>query len=431
MDPDSSQIQNLLTWSDYTAAAVIAADVFLTAYFACTEQASEIISRKADHIGSDARQKQRLSDLYKGVTDSTFKSFHAIALCAAAACCGILAWGRTSFIAAALISFAAGTLIWCIADSMPRLFIKDENAEKVMIGSAVPVSILKVLMMPLSALMQLLSGANRREPVTEEEIMHMVEAGNESGGIEESEREMINNVFEFHDTAVEEVMTHRTDVVAVDISDDISDIVYTAINSGFSRIPVCEKNIDHIVGIIHVKDLLCLVGVNDMSSFSVKSFVREAQFVPESCMCDELFKTFTAQRTQFAVVVDEYGGTSGIVTMEDIVESIFGSIQDEYDNEDEDIFMLSENVFIIDGNADPEDVFERLGLEYPDDFDYDTIGAFVTSLVGHLPEDEEHPEVKYEDVLFSVILAEDMKIEKIKAEKITADPTAENTDNAE
>ena len=226
---------------------------------------------------------------------------------------------------------------------------------------------------------------------------------------------MINNVFEFHELSVSDVMTHRTDIVAVDIDAEISEAVYTAINSGFSRIPVYRDNIDHIEGVIYVKDLLCLIGTHSSESMTLKSFLRDAAFVPESCMCGELFKRFTAKKLQMAVAVDEYGGTAGLVTMEDLVESIVGNIQDEYDNEAEEITKISDNTYTISGTADAADVMETLGAPLPEDSEYDTMSGFITDLLGRIPEDGETPSVIYKNITFTVLLAEDMRIVRIKA----------------
>lgn len=260
-----------------------------------------------------------------------------------------------------------------------------------------------------------LSTSHKKDVVTEEEILMMVEAGNETGVIEESQREMINNIFEFGDSIVSEVMTHRTDIIAVDIGEKIHDIVYLAINEGFSRIPVYENNIDTIIGIICVKDLLCLVGCERSEDFNIRDFMREIMYIPESNKCSEVFETMTLKKAQMAVVVDEYGGTAGIVTIEDLLEEIVGNIQDEYDDDIRDFEKISDNTFTILGSADPEDIFPELGLKVPEEHNYDTMSAFIVDLLGRIPADDEMPSVKYQNVEFTVLLIEDNWISKIKA----------------
>ena len=190
------------------------------------------------------------------------------------------------------------------------------------------------------------------ENVTEEEIRMLVDAGNEMGFIEESQKEMINNIFEFDDTTAGEVMTHRTEIVGVEKDAKISEVVYLAINEGFSRLPVYEKDMDNIIGLIYVKDLLCLVGCNSSEDFKVSDFVRPVMYVPESVKCRVLFAEFKKQKAHLAVVVDEYGGMSGIVTMEDLLEEIVGNIYDEFDPQDEgEIQPLGQDEWRISGSA--------------------------------------------------------------------------------
>ena len=214
--------------------------------------------------------------------------------------------------------------------------------------------------------------------VTEDEVLDMVNAlaqtpdddGDGENVIEESSAQMINNIFEFKDLTAGDVMTHRTNIVGVDMSVSLDDIIYLALDMGFSRIPVYEGSIDRIVGIIIVKDLLCLVGKSqaDLDGFDIRDFVRSVNFVPESCPCSEVFKSLTSLKSGMAVVADEYGGTAGIVTLEDIIEAVMGNIQDEYDDERSEIVKVGEDEYDIDGEADPDEVFRRSRGEIPDDF---------------------------------------------------------------
>lgn len=272
-----------------------------------------------------------------------------------------------------------------------------------------------------------LSTSDKKDTVTEEEILMMVEAGNETGVIEESQRTMINNIFEFGDSVVSEVMTHRTDIIAVDVNEKIHDIVYLAINEGFSRIPVYENNIDTIIGIICVKDLLCLVGCEHSEDFNIRDFMRDIMYIPETNKCSDVFETMTLKKAQMAVIVDEYGGTAGIVTMEDLLEEIVGNIQDEYDDDEREFEQISENIYTFLGSADPEDIFPKLGLEIPDNYNYDTMSAFIVDLLGKIPADDEMPSVKYGNVEFTVLIVEDNWISKIKA--VVSDNEAESEPN--
>ena len=221
------------------------------------------------------------------------------------------------------------------------------------------------------------------ETVTEEEIRMMVDVGGEKGVIEDVQKEMINNIFEFDDLDAGDIMTHRTDMTAVEVNDPIMEVVHTAIEYGYSRIPVYDDDPDNIIGIIYVKDLLKYIG-KDLPKSSLRDIMRTPMFVPESKICGDLFKEMTTKHIQMAVVVDEYGGTAGIITLEDIIEAIVGNIQDEYDNEDEEISKINETTFTIDGMTDIEEIDELIGKEMPDG-DYDTIAGYIISQLGYLP----------------------------------------------
>ena len=268
--------------------------------------------------------------------------------------------------------------------------------------------------------------SQKDDTVTEEDIRQMVDEGNETGVIEESQRDMINNIFDFGDVDLSDVMTHRKDIVAVEVNEKIADIVYIAINKGYSRIPVYEKTVDSIIGIIYVKDLLCLVGCEQSEDFTIKQFMRKVLYLPETCMCSDAFETLTKERQQCAVVVDEYGGTAGFVSMEDILEEIVGNIQDEYDDENAEIVQLSDGVYSMSGDVRPEDAEETLGFKMPDDHNYDTMSAFIVDLLGRIPEEDETPSVQYDGYEFTVLLAEDNWISKIKAEKLPEEQADED-----
>ncbi|MBE6888991.1 MAG: HlyC/CorC family transporter [Ruminococcaceae bacterium] len=271
--------------------------------------------------------------------------------------------------------------------------------------------------------------------VTEDEVMDMVDAlakapsdDGEESGIEEASAKMINNIFEFDDLTAEDVMTHRTNIVGVEKGVSLDDIIYLALDKGFSRIPVYDGSIDKIIGIIIVKDLLCLVGEKDLSSFTLTDFIRDVIFIPEACPCSDTFQSLTSLKSGMAVVVDEYGGTAGIVTLEDIIEAVMGNIQDEYDDESSEIVKIGDEQYDIDGETDPEEVLELFGVHLPDEHEYETIAGFMTDKLGYIPEGDEivPPNVDYEGVHLVALHIEDRCIVKIRASK--AEPVAENND---
>ncbi|MBQ2704954.1 MAG: HlyC/CorC family transporter [Clostridia bacterium] len=254
--------------------------------------------------------------------------------------------------------------------------------------------------------------------VTEDEILLLVDAGEETGAIEENQAEMINNIFEFDDIVASEVMTHRTDMVAVDLNDStLDDVVKLAITEGCSRIPAYDGDIDDIKGIIYVKDLLKYVG-HDLPKGELSSLLRKAHFVPESKRCGELFTEMTEKHLQMCIVSDEYGGTAGLVTIEDLLESIVGNIQDEYDDEDEDnIEQIDETTFTVDGTALVDEISDLLDTELPEG-DYDTVGGMIMSIIGRIPDENENISVTVAGCEFTVEGVSERRIERVRIEKL-------------
>lgn len=256
----------------------------------------------------------------------------------------------------------------------------------------------------------------KKESSTEEEIKQLVDE--DEGELAVSQREMINNIFEFDDLNAGDIMTHRTDIVAVEDTDSLYDVANAAIEEGCSRIPVYHEDLDNVLGIIYVKDLLKFVGTKISDSEKLTDYIREPLFVPETIPLGKLFARMTETRIQLAIVVDEYGGTAGLVTLEDIIEELVGEIEDEYDEEEQSIRKLDDKTYIIEGICDIEDAGEALGLEFPEG-DYDTLAGFVISLLGFVPSgDTEKDTVEFGGIKFTVLKVEDRRIEEIKAEKL-------------
>lgn len=266
-----------------------------------------------------------------------------------------------------------------------------------------------------------LLGADPRktaETVTEEEIRMLVDTGSEMGFIEESQKEMINNIFEFDDTTVGDVMTHRTEIVAVEKDAKVSEVVYLATSEGFSRLPVYEKDLDNILGFIHVKDLLCLVGCQSCGDLNISDFIRPVIYVPEHTKCRNVFAEFKKSQTAMAVVVDEYGGTEGIITMEDILEAIVGDIEDEYDEEEKNIQQIDNDTFVVEGTVELEDLDDLLKITFEEDEDYDTLGGFMTHMLGRIPGEDENPSIEYQGYRFTVMLVEERRVAKVKIQRL-------------
>ncbi len=276
---------------------------------------------------------------------------------------------------------------------------------------------------------------NAPEPtVTEEGILMMVDAGEEKGVLDEDAKDMISNIFEFSDSTVGEAMTHRTEVGAVEDTASVADVVALSRQEGYSRIPVYHEDLDNILGIVYVKDLLRYVGTPLEPGVSVTGLMRPAYFVPESKPCSQLFSEMTARRFQIAVVVDEYGGTEGIITMEDLLESIVGNIQDEYDNEDDEVQREGDNRFSVDGATPVDEVADLTGTELPEG-DYDTIAGLIMERLGRVPKANEHPHVKVAGLTLTVAEMEDRRIARVLIEKepphVTAAPKGGKSEKAE
>lgn len=277
-----------------------------------------------------------------------------------------------------------------------------------------------VLNIVLIANIMLLQKKHAQHAVTEEGIRQMVDAGGSNGSIDESEKEMINNIFELSNTSVEEIATHRTDIVAVPLEATLAEIKEVLMEEKYSRIVVYEDNIDNIVGVFHVKDLVKYILTDstrmEEGNFHLEDIMMQPYFVPFSKKTDELIEEMQREKVHMAIVIDEYGGTSGIVTMEDVMEEIVGNIFDEYDlEEEEDICPIDENSYSISGKADLQDVAEQLGIIFEDDEDYDTLGGYLIGRLGRIPEDDEMPEIAVGGWLFQIKQFEEKRIEKVYA----------------
>ena len=328
----------------------------------------------------------------------------------------------------ALAVLAIVVVVTALAVALPKgLCTAGKIGERFILAASGAYSMWIALFMPIVLLTELaakgvlrlfgIKGGADSDTVTEEEILMMVDAVNETGGIEESQAEMISNIFEFDDTQIKDAMTHRTEIVGVEQGEDIKNAIRLAIDEGKSRLPVYDGNMDNICGVVYVKDLLRLALDNDGEFHSAKEYMREIMFVPESNKCGELFEEFTKTKNQIAVVVDEYGGTAGIITMEDLLETIVGNIQDEYDDEEEEILRHSDGIFDFLGTADFADAMQALGKQVPDDSEFDTIAGFVVDLLGHIPSQEENASVTWEDIQFTVLEVQDNMVERIRAVK--------------
>ena len=327
-------------------------------------------------------------------------------------------WKSVSII---LITIILSFFTLVLGELVPKR-IAMKNYEKIAFGTISVIRALSILTLPFVKLLTFVTnmisklfgvGESEEEIVTEEEIKMMVDQGEEKGTIGEEERELINNVFEFNDITVSEIMTHRTDIFGIDINSKIEDIIQDMAKEDYrySRIPVYDETIDEIKGILYVKDVL--KNMNKKTS-KIKSIMKEAYFVPQNKLINELFKELQKNKKQMAVIVDEYGGTAGIVTMEDILEELVGDIYDEYDKIEQEYEKLDENTYLISGSLPIYDVNKLLDAKIPEG-DYDTLSGFFFFFLGRIPEDEETPIIETESVTYKIEEYEDKRIVKVKA----------------
>ncbi len=267
------------------------------------------------------------------------------------------------------------------------------------------------------------------EEVTEEDIRALVDMGEESGAIEEAEKEMIENIFEFNNLTAENVMTHRTDVTAIWVDEEWDVILQTIRETGLSRFPVYNEDMDDIIGTLNTR--VFLLNMQTEKPRTLREMLREAYFVPSTVQADTLFRNMQIKKIHMAIVVDEYGGVSGIVTMEDLLEEIVGNIYDEFDPQAEaEITRVNEDTWRISGQAALEDVAEALDIELPLEEDYDTLGGLIFSQFTIIPEDGAQPELDCHGLHIVVEKMEDHRVEKALVTKLPeeSDADEEETD---
>lgn len=267
---------------------------------------------------------------------------------------------------------------------------------------------------PLSRLLAK-AGLGNTEQVTEEDLYEMVYDADEQDLIDENQKAMITNIFDLGEVTAGDIMTHRMDMVAVDETASCRSVIAAAVESGNSRLPVFRKTVDEIMGVLYVKDLLCLFDEPAALDGPVSRFVRKVMFVPESRPAGQLLLDFRRERTMIAIVVDEYGGTAGLVSMEDILEEIVGDIQDEYDDEEAELVAQGDG-YAVDGAIDLSDVFEAFGMECPEmgeDEEFDTPGGLIIDKLGRIPEEGEKAAVEWGGLRFEVLKAGERRVQRV------------------
>lgn len=318
------------------------------------------------------------------------------------------------------VATAVMTVLVLIFGEITPKTIAANSPEKVAVAVSKPISVIMKITKPIVWVFNLLTGIifkimgiendGVKPFITEEELKTMVNVSHEEGVLEMEEREIINNVFQFGDMQAKEAMIQRLDMVAVNIEDSYDEIIELFKNEKLSRLPVYQDSIDDIVGILNIKDIIFLSD-EEIEHFNIKDYVREAFFTYEFKKITQLLEEMKKEKSQMAIVVDEYGGTAGLLTIEDLVEVIVGDIDDEYDEEEEEIVKVSDNEYLVEGSTRISDVNEKLGINFESD-EFDSIGGFIIGYLKRIPEENELIEVG--NVKFSVESIDKNRINQIR-----------------
>nr|WP_311444732.1 hemolysin family protein [Ezakiella coagulans] len=258
--------------------------------------------------------------------------------------------------------------------------------------------------------------------VTIDQITSMVELGEEQGILNSAEKEMIDGVMGFNSRVAEEIMTPRTEVFMVDINKKPEEYMDELAEYRYSRIPVYDDDIDNIVGVIYLKDIFKVVYKEGIKNLDIKKLIKPAYFVPERKNIHMLFQEMQREQRHLSLLMDEYGGFSGIVTMEDLTEEIMGDIDDEFDNDEPDVYALTTNEAVVQGSTSIKDINDMLGTHFPEDMDYDTISGFIINKLGYIPNTNRISEIEFENANIKILEVEDRRIKKVKITLIDIDP---------
>jgi CBS domain containing-hemolysin-like protein len=408
-----------------------------TLFFSVSTVALRIFSRVKLQDACKAANKE-------GLTDSLVENAEKLVLACSlyrliANCCILLlllaafATGRTGNpqITDYLFAFIIAAAIFSIFSvAIPHAWAKYAG-EKILCRTYKVLVSFSILAWPVLYVFQLYDGLVRRlagvaqttpeeqQEEKQEEFLNGLEQRRTEGVLDEEEQEMIENVLELSDTAADEIMTPRTDIVAIEANSDLQTILDTIIRAGHTRVPVYDENIDKIIGLIYAKDLLNEIG-KDSADFKLRDKIREAYFVPETKPLRALLHEFQSRKLHIAIVLDEYGGTAGIVTLEDIIEELVGEITDEYEETPpEPIKKIDQNTIEADARTYVDDLNDEFDLNLPEDEDYDTIGGFVFSHLGYVPKTGES--FDYNNVKFTIISAEARRIKRIRIRLVIRD----------
>ncbi|MGL5915966.1 MAG: hemolysin family protein [Culicoidibacterales bacterium] len=368
-----------------------------------------------------------LSTIQVGITFAGFFSSASAATSLSGVFGGYLSsfgipYGESIALVGVTIALSYITLVF--GELLPKR-IALQNSEKVALMSAKPIAytlsllspFVKFLTLSTNVFVRLLgfSSQDLDEKVSREEIKSLIEVGQSHGVINDVEKEMMHNIFDFDEMSAREIMTPRPNVYAIDINEPFSEYIDELITNQYSRVPVYDEEIDNIIGILYIKDILIAARKVGFEQIDVRALLQQALFVPERKKIDELFKELQAQKKHMAILVDEYGGFSGIVTLEDLIEEVMGEIEDEYDEDLVPIRKINETTYILDGLVPVHEVVEELELQLPTDSpDFDTISGFLVHLLGYIPQENSTEVIEYNNLIFTIKKIVDKRIATVE-----------------
>lgn len=409
---------------------------FVNAFFSASEMAIISVSRvKINHMASEGHIKAELlvkllnePSKFLATTQAgiTLAGFLASAFAASSLTDKFAAYiaqynipGSTE-LALVSITIALSFLTLVLGELFPKRLAL-QHAEPIALAAIKPLVFVSKVAAPFVKLLTLVTnllvrlfGVNTdklEEHVSEEEIRLMINVGEETGVINETEKEMIDGIFEFDDTLAKEIMTPRTSVFCIDVNTPYDVFMDKILDEQYSRIPVFESEIDNIIGVLYMKDLFKHIR-HCNTSIDIRQLIRPATFVPETKNIDTLFKEFKTSKNHMVFLIDEYGGFSGIVTIEDVIEEVMGNIFDEYDENDDDIRKLEDNKYLVNGLTLIDDLNNALSLRLPSE-NFDTIGGFVIDILGSIPNDDDHHSISYENLVFTIENVEEKRVDKV------------------
>ena len=410
----------------------------MNAYFAGAEMA--VVSVNKNRIRSLAEEGNKKAKVIEGLFDDstkflstiqvaiTFAGFYSSASAAAGISPVLAEWMQGFNIPySQQIAHNGVTLVLMFfnlvfGELVPKR-IALQKAEAFCMLTVMPVHYISIILSPFTKLLSVstklvlkllrMQTEDQEEAVTEEEIKALLKMGNESGTFDDEEREMIDSVFAFDDRTAREIMVPRRDVVVMDIGEPFDELIDEVLESRHSRIPVYEENIDNIIGVLHVKDVMIEMRRTGLDGMNIRDMLHEPFFVPETKEADELFRTMQETRHHMALLVDEYGGFSGIVTIEDLVEEIMGDINEEYEEVVPEIVPVSEDEYVLDGGILIEDLNDELGLKLETE-NYDTLSGYLIEQLGHIPAKEDRDVIESDNLVFTVEEVKDNRITKVR-----------------